>query len=195
MLIKAALFRYLWIKCNGVSNYFIYYVLRNYMLYIAPKSFWPPVLIVSPGGVGTTMLIKHVRKFKIVNSFDDSDGLKHLGRIYSKNGPQKVVFISGGVKESFDSLSRRGWLDVNYRKITGQLMPNDKEARFDAWSKAVKSQISYFHLYNLKNQCSVYFVDYDNIWNEIKEIQNFLDISSDEFASSLPARTPRTLQK
>jgi len=59
------------------------------------------------------MLINHIRKFKVVNSAGDSDGLKHLPLPPDHVLDIPVLLISGDIDSIIDSLEHQGYLEAN----------------------------------------------------------------------------------
>jgi hypothetical protein len=66
------------------------------------------VLVVGPGGSGSTELMEHISKYYVCNSPTDSDGLKHLPSPPSLKLANKILFVYRDFKDIKRSLSRRG---------------------------------------------------------------------------------------
>ena len=66
------------------------------------------VLVVGPGGSGSTELMKHISKYYVCNSPTDSDGLKHLPTPPSPKLAKKILFVYRDIEDIKASLSRRG---------------------------------------------------------------------------------------
>jgi len=77
------------------------------------------LIIVSPGGVGTTFLIRHLSKFRKTNCPYDSDGLKHRVVPPKKLGELdvRVIFVDGQNEDIYYSLKRRCWLEMQSAKL------------------------------------------------------------------------------
>jgi hypothetical protein len=79
------------------------------------------VIIVSPGGVATTTLIKHVSQFVLTNDGSDADGLKHIPSLpesfeYSET---PIIFIAASSTEAaIASLRGRGMLRIQATKLS-----------------------------------------------------------------------------
>ena len=94
----------------------LFFVLESRRRIRAKKQLPPPFVVCSPGGVATTALIEHARKFVEINHPDDLDGLKHLSspRLVEAS---RVVYISGPADRIIQSLERRGFLRYQSIKL------------------------------------------------------------------------------
>ena len=81
------------------------------------------VLIVSPGGVATTFLLRYVSKFMKTNDINDADGLKHIipAADFKFRKNLKVIYLTGDLPDIEQSLVKRGWLFEQYIKLGGNL--------------------------------------------------------------------------
>jgi hypothetical protein len=162
---------------------------RMFMLPAVPAD--TQVLVVSPGGVGTTMVLEHLRRFVRVNDPFDRDGLKHLPRPPKFGSAQtRTVFLSGRPDDIFDSLNRRGWVD-GHGSLLGSFAtvlssPQRKREHFaaalgrqrDAWS-------------NYRGE--IMFIDYGELWERLPELERFLELEKTDFLRTFPQRRRRTL--
>jgi hypothetical protein len=87
---------------------------------VAPRK----VLIVSPGGMGCTFVLRAIAQCGfITNARKDEDGLKHhfdpRDARYRCFNPDRVVYVWNNPLLAIMSLHRRGWLDVQHDKLTG----------------------------------------------------------------------------
>ncbi len=152
---------------------------------------WAPVLVISPGGVGTTFLMHHIRRFKSTNHFGDDDHLKHLPRpprAFPGNAVA-VLFVSGDAGEISKSLERRGYLDHHCCKlgcVAGLLAKGDAKHRH--FARAVDAQKRSWSEAGLPH---LLFVDYDEIWSRKEEIAAFLEIEDPAFVDEFPERKQR----
>jgi hypothetical protein len=147
--------------------------------------------VISPGGVGTTMLIDHLGKYLRVNCADDGDHLKHVPRL-PRRIPDglKVVFVHGDVDEIVASIERRGWVPRHGSKfgsvssviLTGRM-------RRDALRRAVKRQIDWFLRLQRPN---LLLLRYEELWDRRDEIAEFMGISDTSFSREFPPRKSRT---
>ena len=143
------------------------------------------LLVVSPGGVATTSLIRHLNDYLRVNWSDDSDGLKHLPRPPAQAPP--TLFIHGDPALVRASLSRRGWIDFQAAKLGSPMtVLLHGAARDRAFEGAVARQRRRWEA-----APRVLMLGYDEIWDRSAEIADFAGITDPEFLRRFPPRKPR----
>lgn len=147
-------------------------------------------LIISPGGVGTTFLLEWCRKFTDVNCPYDTDGLKHLST--PKGVERPIIFIYGDPVEITDSISRRGWLKHQARKISccgaGKLPDTMLRILFPL---LVNRQIAHYRKAANHNR-NILILSYDDIWRRKGLIAEHLNIADNTFLSSFPRKRKRS---
>ena len=80
----------------------------------------PPVVVVSPGGAGTTAILTFLQEQGIsCNRVGDQDGLKHLASPAMLPDDTRVIFLASNLGETLMSLGRRGILRRQTIKISG----------------------------------------------------------------------------
>lgn len=148
-------------------------------------------VVISPGGVGSTLLIDQLSPHLRVNSRDDADHLKHLPRLPDGFPDElKIIFIHGEVDDVVHSIHRRGWTARHGSKlgsVTSVLAGG--EAQIEAMRRAVERQIEWFTKADRPNLLRL---RYDELWNRLDEIAAFLGIDADRFRAAFPPRQPRT---
>lgn len=167
------------------------------MCRIIPKRI--DTLVVSYGGVGTTFLIEFFDRYRSVNDAYDRDGLKHLPvQPMALNPEMKVVYVFGDPVEAVTSLFRRGFHSTQSLKLSNRLFPHRPVAHttsLEEYAHQLRDDMmlhSHFSEW-LANamQYPTLFVRYDDIWNSLPSILNFLDIPQDQ-ASHFPVRKSRS---
>jgi len=147
--------------------------------------------VISPGGVGTTMLINHLAKFVRTNSPDDRDHLKHVPRLPARLPPTvKVLFVHGSVDDIVQSIARRGWIARHGSKLgslTSVLCGGRMQAR--ALRHAVRRQIQWFTAHPRAN---VLTIRYEELWDSLDRVSSFVGIDDPSFLTTFPIRRPRT---
>jgi hypothetical protein len=147
--------------------------------------------VISPGGVGTTMLINHLAKFVRVNSPDDHDHLKHVPRLPASFPPSvKVLFVHGSVDDIVQSIARRGWIARHGSKLGSPIsVLCSGRMQTNALRHAVHRQIQWFTTHPSDN---VLTIRYDDIWTNTAAIASFIGIDEPLFSATFPIRRPRT---
>ncbi|MEM7702943.1 MAG: hypothetical protein AAF251_13465 [Pseudomonadota bacterium] len=119
------------------------------------------MLVFSPGGVGTTLLIQELGRYVRVNRPHDRDGLKHLPTPRNLPARVKVVFVTGAFDSVCQSLERRGFLPGQLAKLGSPLGPLLPKARARAALRAlVKRQKQ---AWSRLPPSQILFVDYDEL--------------------------------
>lgn len=179
-----------WRWLNKIQVFPLGYITRNLVPRFLPASMVPKVIVVSPGGVGTTFLMDHLARYTSINSSADSDFLKHLPGVPERwlaKGKSRVIYVHGDFSRAYSSLKRRGWEKINYFKISGRPAGDLTE---DEFILSATSQLNSFCGAANRHPESVFIVDFDKVWNEKEAIRRFLNLPED-FASSFPARKQR----
>ncbi|WP_319530962.1 hypothetical protein [uncultured Cohaesibacter sp.] len=153
------------------------------------------VLIVSPGGVATSMLMAQVARYKRINDPHDRDGLKHLPRPprwAPRQKPQTTVFVYGSQEEASASILRRGWLEFQAAKLACPLatISSGKKA-LQSYKQAIREQRRAWQSEMDKGD-DVLCLRYDEIWNRLPEVARHIGIEDPDFVTSFPPRRKRT---
>lgn len=151
------------------------------------------VLVISPGGAGTTMLLGEIAKFKKTNCLGDTDGFKHLpynaeyiSRILKT---KKIIYLYDRPERVVNSIAHRGWLRVQGSKLGSILcvfLPEGFQKRF--FYSAVIRQING---YTSKVDEQLLILQFDHIWDSLEEISNFLEVDTSKFVFTFPPRKER----
>lgn len=149
------------------------------------------VWVVSPGGVGTTFLMEYLSKYVRLNHPYDDDGLKHWPAPPAElsNNRIKVIFVTGKIDNIVDSIDRRDWLatqSVNLGSVIGAISHRQRRRR--AFRKAVQRQ---FQTWSRLSSDEILTLVYDDIWDSIPQIAEFLDLDVATFVDGFPKRKPR----
>lgn len=148
----------------------------------------PQVAVISPGGVATTMLISHLSTFVQVNASDDSDGIKHLPR--RPLNIRKVIYLTGSVDDIIRSLNRRSFADRQLAKLGSPIgLVLRGKSRDRQLAIAVRKQQHHFET----DTRSTLVIAYDELWDEVPRIAEFLEIEPRAFARSFPPKRNRKL--
>ncbi len=147
--------------------------------------------VISPGGVGSTLLIDQLGPHLRVNSRDDADHLKHLPRLPRRFPHRlKIIFIHGDVEDVVNSIRRRGWTARHGSKLASiQAVIASDPAQTEALRRAVERQIDWF------KRCDhprLLLIRYEDLWDRLDEISAFLGIDAEAFRAEFPPRHGRT---
>lgn len=146
----------------------------------------PTLVVISPGGVASTLLISELSKFVQTNSSGDSDGIKHLAQ--RPQNVEKVILLTGDAGTVTKSLSRRGYLGLHHAKMgnpLGVIMSGRlQEAMF---RRAVRKQRRHF----ANAGGSTLVVDYEEMWGHLPAIADFAGIDSELFVRGFPPQNER----
>jgi hypothetical protein len=162
---------------------------RKFVLPAVPAE--TQVLVVSPGGVGTTMMLEHLQRFVRVNDPFDRDGLKHLPRPPKFRSEQtRTIFLFGQPDDIFDSLNRRGWVE-GLGSLFGSFAtvlsgPRGKRERFAAALARQREAWS-------AHRGAIMFIDYGELWDRLPELERFLELEVTDFLRTFPPRRSRAL--
>lgn len=151
------------------------------------------LLVMSPGGAGTTLLMTEIRNHRKINCIADTDGYKHLPFSSTKLAAllknKKVVYIYDDPLRVTQSIGRRGWLRIQGSKLQSTLcvvLPEGFQKKI--FTKAVRRQILGFH--SLKHD-NLLLVKFDNLWNDLPIISKFLALDGKEFEIDFPPKKRR----
>lgn len=149
------------------------------------------VVVISPGGVGSTLLIDQLGPHLRVNSRDDADHLKHLPRLPDRFPDRlKIIFVHGDVEDVVRSIDRRGWTARHGSKLAsvGSVLASGP-AQTEALRRAVERQIDWFERCD---RPGLLRVRYEELWDRLDEIAAFLGIDAETFRIEFPTRLART---
>lgn len=152
-----------------------------------------PNLVISPGGVGTTFLMRHLSGYIGLNDDYDEDRLKHIPYVpVDFLATKKILFITGSDDAIYSSIQRRGWVSIQGAKLGSLLVPlSAGKLQERAFRAAVRRQIARFRTYPPDR---VLIVNYDDIWDNKETIQTFFGIESQQFVTEFPKRRARNSQ-
>lgn len=145
------------------------------------------VLIVGPGGSGSTAFINHVSKYFICNDYRDLDGLKHLPSPPPSRLAQKIVFVHGEVQDVKKSLARRRLLHLQIMKLKPEL---------GFWGFMKIRDFEFLVSLQMKkfveeSQTETLFIRYEELFESAEKISDFLG-HKDGFVETFPKRLHRT---
>lgn len=145
----------------------------------------PRVLVVSPGGVATTMLLKHINRFTDANEPFDLDGWKHIP--VPPKQSQKIIYVYGDLDIICANAELRDWIPRQGAKLGQPLCAfTAGKIRKTLYRRAVERQMRAFLTFP-----TVFKVQYDELWTRIPEIGDFLEINDPAFVATFPARRER----
>ena len=149
--------------------------------------------VVSPGGVATTALMVHLKKYLRLNDLNDGDGLKHLPRPPDWLRPtDRVLFVTGDPSAAARSIERRGWVSIQGAKLGSPLavvLPTALGRR--ALGRAMRRQIGAWTMASMSISVEIMIMHYDDLWSSAQRIAHFFDIDDPSFVSTFPTRRPR----
>lgn len=151
------------------------------------------VIVVSPGGVGTTAIIRHLNKHVRVNFTSDSDGYKHMPtppEDLDFRG-ERYIYIKGDAHQIYRSIRRRGWVDIQGAKLGSPMSVltwGSYQERF--FIRAVTRQI---RAWSACEGPSVLMLDYDDVWDSADRIASFLAVDPVLFGEEFPERQKRSV--
>lgn len=150
------------------------------------------ILVISPGGVGTTFLIEYISQFKNTNDAYDRDGLKHLPwppRNLRHLSNCRILFITGPEDDIVLSLKRRGWVRIQSARLasTGGVFLKDSASEA-AFRRSIRKQMQCWKTLDAEKMM---IVNYENLWDAQEEIASFCDIPVVPFVARFPKKQPR----
>ncbi|MCM2370663.1 sulfotransferase domain-containing protein [Aporhodopirellula aestuarii] len=156
------------------------------------------VLVASVGGVGTTMLLRHIGKFRKTNHPSDHDGLKHIPIPPTDvGGTAKYVYVFGDPIDSVISLFRRNYQSQQSRKlqrfqasksIIGSGTTLHSYARHRVDRLPIKRHFQNWHSFYLA--VPTLFVRYETMHDNVEAIACFAGLPR-SFVDDFPANQPR----
>lgn len=149
-------------------------------------------VVVSPGGVATTLLIEELSKRVRVNHVHDGDGLKHRPTPGDLPPQLKVIFVDGDFEDIFRSLNRRGFLAEQLGKLGSALGPVLPEslAKEELRSAVLRQRKAWEAI----DGGRALFVEFDNLWEELPTIAAHVGLDPVAFTQSFPKRRSRQSQ-
>lgn len=155
------------------------------------------VVICSPGGVATTMLLQHFGCFVNTNDKDDLDTLKHVPDpellLSDPKFRGRILYVYGDIRSTVASIDRRGWVRRQGAKLGSLwavLLPQG--AARHAFARAVSAQIEKF--LNCKDQ-RLKAIRFEDIWESPQELSDFLGVEDPKFLENYPQRKRRQTEQ
>lgn len=150
----------------------------------------PEAVIISTGGVGTTMLMEHCNRFITVNSTGDWDGLKHLPNLPHSFPPTvPIIYVYGEPDAVYASIKRRGWLGKQGSKLgCPSCFLTFGGLRKRLFLNAVGRQITAFRDLERPRTLRLH---YEQLWDNTQAIADALNIQDPAFVASFPERRAR----
>jgi hypothetical protein len=146
-------------------------------------------LVISPGGAGTTMLLKHLSRFASVQSPHDRDGWKHLPQVPSGI---KVLFLYSEPLASARSLRRRGMLFSQSAKlgcVVCAFLPSILVEKLI--QRTMRAQIERYLHAEMKEPGRILCIPYEQLWQRVVDISDFLGLEAKGFVEDFPVRKTR----
>ena len=148
------------------------------------------VLVVSPGGVGTTALIDHCKNYLTINDRDNLDGLKHKIKPFKNFKKElKVIYIDGDSLDIYYSLKRRDYFQtqlLNFESLLGVI--SSRLVGVKKFEKLLKLQKQ--NWCNMTHE-NILFLSYENLFESSKKINSFLNIQESHIVETFPKRKKR----
>ena len=156
---------------------------------IVPKEI--DVLICSTGGVGTTILMKHISNYKVTNNINDKDRFKHL--VFpplSYNQNIKYVYIFGYPIESVISLFSRNshhWHSSKLLSFNNSVKSIGQNTTIEEYARERTDRFLFSEHFNnwltLSKFYPTLFLKYGKIWENLEILYDFLEIPLEEIKS------------
>lgn len=141
------------------------------------------VLVVSPGGSGSTELIKHIAKYFDCNSLHDRDGLKHLPTPPAPEIAEKIIFVHRDFEGIRKSLKGRNSVRAQLRKLRPDGLPfGSKEYR--SLEALVEMQARAFAQ---NSRVETLFIHFNELFESAQIIADFLG-DTEGFVENFPKR-------
>ena len=144
------------------------------------------IIVTSPGGVGTTFLIKFLNDHGVkTNQPHNSDKLKHLYKpIQRKLKNTKFIYIIGNPIEISLSLLNRNFFKLHCLIHGNYSLPTNKKIDINSVIDSKKDFLNLNNLFknwittkNHKNKCLI--IDFDRLWVNKNLILDFCGINTD----------------
>ena len=148
-------------------------------------------IVVSTGGVATTTVMQFLSLYVRVNDPHDRDLLKHIhsDSVLNALGSKKVIFIYGNNRDACISLLKRGWLTEQCIKLGGKPNILDRHRLLSEFDQLADLQINLFK--KRSESLDILLLHYDELWENIDNMKNFLNINDPEFSASFPKKRSR----
>lgn len=148
--------------------------------------------VVSPGGVASSMLLRHISGFIDSNLPNDADGLKHLPRFKQvPAGSDKVIYLAGNPLSVIKSLERRGYHRLHIIKLgLGPRLAATKLWRPVLYGLIIRQHVS-FKIASMLNPRKVLVVSHDELWEKKDQIGQFLELKDHKFTNTFPEKKRR----
>ncbi len=148
------------------------------------------VIVVSPGGVATTEIIRQLSRYVKTNNVADNDGLKHIPR--PSRGLPKSIFITGDPQAIYRSIRRRGWVSLQGAKLGSVSCVLFRGAlQRKAFISAVERQRTAWE----QTAPQSLFIDYVDIWDRLTDIAAFAEVTDPSFLEEFPPRRERSFNE
>lgn len=160
------------------------------------------VLVVSGGGVGTTLLMRQLSKYRTVNNVNDGDGFKHLPvPPITINRSLKVIFVFGDPILAVKSLFRRSFQGPQSYKLqafkANRELVKDDESIHDYANEGVDKLFLKDQFENWYYHYPIYdtlFISFEHLFDQLEAVRSFLDLPS-EFIADFPKKRVRNSEK
>jgi hypothetical protein len=149
----------------------------------------PETWIVSIGGSGTTSMMQELSQVHPdlhLNSALDFGGIKHrpfglVGTSHLTN-LKRIVYLHGDITHAILSLDRRGWLNIQARKVRSN--GNVKDMTLEEYARTEGDDFFQvdMHFHSFRNQCEfdVAFLDITQKADHASELAAFLEVPESE---------------
>jgi len=155
--------------------------------YVVPREI--EVLIVSPGGVASTLLIEQIGRFLATNDAGDADGLKHRIRPPREMEGRRAVLLTGDPDSIWRSLTRRDYQDAQAIRLglpSYFWSPLQRQERM--LKQAVLTQRERWGAVGP----AVVTTTFDRLWDDLPRIADHLDLQDTDFIARFPPRRERS---
>ena len=160
--------------------------------------------ICSYGGSGSWLLVNHLKKTGIAHHIHTRKPPSKLCEVdgeHFTNEPvvdlanHHVIFIYSEPEYSIhckDSFSERHWINIG---IDPKIISTREDYVSDNIDK-IKYEDFFDNYYNLENKnYDILFIRFEKMWDNLDEIEQFLDVSFDEFPANKYKDTPKEINR
>ena len=163
-----------------------------------------PCLIISPGGVASSMLMLHTLRFADINDASDADCLKHIPYPVPKLGKSRILYLYDDPETIYESLRRRDIHRLHIAKLGAgiwpllYLLPRWMLNNFMSQPirklllSAIRVQIRAFREYDSD---LVLCVKHEDIWKRREDIAKHFGITDPAFIRDFPQKRSRNTRK
>ena len=163
-----------------------------------------PCLIISPGGVASSMLMLHTLRFADINDASDADCLKHIPYPMPGLGKSRILYLYGDPETIYESLRRRDLQRFHIAKLGAgiwpllYLLPRWMLNNFMSQPirklllSAIREQIRAFREYDSD---LVLCVKHEDIWKRKEDIAKHFGITDPAFIRDFPQKRSRNTRK